>query len=335
MKAADPALIALLNDVASGETTAAFCEFDLYSITLAGGSTVLRYTTADFDINCGTGTNYQGLAQPSGVYASGGVRVDLPPKAGKSQAQWKIGLDSNQWTVVMMPRPFDLVTDAAFPDTIGSVPFLEAVRSGALAAADFQVDRAYFASVPTWPMPPGGAAPLATLTIFAGLVAEVDTTDIAAVLTVNDYLSLADKDLPRNFFQGMCRHMLFDAGCNANGNMNRAAFAVSGVAGAGSSPLLILAPGLATPAGSKTYALGTLQMTSGRNAGIWRQIVMWDGGAMLSLRIPLPYAVAPGDTFVAYPGCRKTVKDCTAFGNLPQFGGQRKIPAPEVTVAGN
>lgn len=330
MKPASPALVTLINEVIAG--TAAMYDFDLYTVTDFAGN-VYRFTTADFDINCGSGTNFGGLSQPSGKYPSGGVRIDQ--KASKTQAHWKVGLDADQWVVVLMPRPFDLVTGAANPDTIGSLPFLQALNAGAWDAADVQVDRAYFSSLPTWPMSPGGAVPVGTITIFAGLVGEVDT-DTTATVVINDYRSLTSFSMPRRYFQGMCRHMLFDAGCNANGNMNRSSFAVSGAAGAGSTQSTIVASGnLTPPSGSSgTFTLGTLQFTSGLNANFWAFIVQWDDGRTLSLLEPLPFAVSPGDTFVAYPGCDKTAASCADFNNTPQFGGEPYIPVPETLANG-
>jgi hypothetical protein len=331
MKPAVPALVSLINTVIAG--TAAMCDWDLYTVTDFAGN-VYRYTTADFPINCGSGTNAGGLPQPSGVYSPVGVRVDQ--RSSKTQAHWKVGLDADQWTVVMMPRPFDLVTGATFPDMIGSVPFLQALQAGAWDAADVQVDRAYFSSVPTWPMPAGGAVPVGTITIFAGLVAEVDTTDAVAVVTINDYRSLTSFSMPRHYFQGMCRHQLFDVGCNANGNMNPATFAVSCTAGAGSTQSSIVIPGITPPANSSgTFSLGKLQFTSGLNENFWGFIKQWDGVSTLSLIVPMPFSVAPGDTFVAYPGCDKTEATCTAFNNFPQFGGEPLIPVPETMASGN
>lgn len=330
MKPVSPALATLINAVIAG--TASMHDFDLYTVTTAGGS-VYRYTTADFDINCGSGTNYGGLTQPSGVYPSNTVRIDQ--KASKTQGHWKVGLDADQWTVVMAPRPVDLVTGTAFPDTIGSVPFLQALSGGAWDAADVQVDRAYFATLPTWPITPGGAVPTGTITIFAGLVAEVDTNDATAVITINDYRSLTQYNMPRHYFQAGCRHALFDVGCNANGNMNRSSFAVSATVAAGSTQRQLIASGLTPPAGSSgTFTLGTLQFTSGLNNGVWAFITEWDGASTLSLMAPLSFTVSVGDTFTVYPGCDKTQITCAQFGNSAQFGGMPNIPAPETAGSG-
>lgn len=316
-----PALQQLFNAFIAGASQ--LFVWRLYTISLSGGG-VIRFADSDFDI--------KGLSSSALVngfsYPSSGLRVDQ--KGSKTQAHWKLGLDTDTWTLVVMPRPFDPVTATPFPDTIGNVPFIEAAQAGSLDAADFQVDEAYFGSLPTWPMPPGGAVPVGCKTIFAGVTAEVDTNNAAVVLTVNDYRYLFAMQMPRRFFQAGCKLFLFDSGCNASGNMNAASFAVPGTAAAGSTQAVVIGAGLARPGGSGTYRLGRIQMTGGLNTGFQRTIRNWDGAFTLQLLNPLPFVVAPGDSFQAFPGCDKTFATCGAFNNTPNYGGYLNIPAPEV-----
>lgn len=309
-----PALQTLFNNIV--ETGAEWYDCDLYTITLFTGQ-VLRFTTGDFDVSWNGNT-----------YPTGGVKVDQ--KESKVQAHWKIGFDVDTWMVVFMPRPVDPVTGALFPDKVGNVPWLQAAHSGTFDSADFQVDRAFFSSIPTWPMPPGGAVPLGTRTIFAGIVAQVDCSDLSANFTVNDYRSLLSISMPRHYFQSPCRFNLFGPGCNTNG-LARSTFAVNGTAGAGSTQANIVAPTLAAPGGSGTYALGTVVMTSGLNNGFSATVQSWDG-TNLSLVQPLPFEVIAGDTFSAAPGCDLSLASCTAFGNTQNFGGTPFIPTPEVVT---
>jgi uncharacterized phage protein (TIGR02218 family) len=308
---------------------AALNDFDLYSIALAGGG-ALRYTTADFDILASV--FYNGAMQ--GPYLFKSFPIDV--KDNKVLFHQKVGLDSDNWTVMVVPRPVDLVTGAAFPDRIGGLPWLMAADGGALDSADVQVDRAYFAGVPTWPMPTAGAAPVGTKTIFAGVMAEVDVVpNLFAALTINDYRSLMQLSMPREFYQGQCRFTLFDSGCNASGNMNQASFAQNATCIAGSTPAVLVAPALPVPGGSRTYSLGKLQMTSGNNSGFWRTVKQWDGASQLQLLNPLPFAVTPGDTFTVTPGCDKRFSTCQAFQPstaIDNFGGQPFIPAPETAT---
>ncbi len=319
----DGTSITLFNNFVAG--LGGFVSYRLYTITMFGGG-VLRFTDADCDI---VGVSSSPLVNGF-TYASGGLRIDQ--KESKTQAHFKVGLDSDTYTLVVMPRPYDVVTGAPFPDTIGGQPWLQAAQAGALDAADFQVDEAYFSSAPTWPLAPGGAVPVGCKTIFAGIVAETDTTNAVAVLTVNDYRSLLATQMPLHFYQAACRHTLFDSGCNASGNMSPAAFVANAVVGAGSTQASIVAVRLVAPTnpGSGTYTLGRVVMTNGRNNTFQRTIKSWDGNVTLSLLNPLPFAVAAGDTFVVYPGCDKASTTCALFNNSPNFGGFPFIPPPEV-----
>lgn len=318
-----PALVNLFNNVIAG--TGQLLVWRLYTISLAGGG-ILRLADSDFDIKAVSSS--PAPAPVNGfTYSASTTRIDQ--KQSKTQAHWKTGLDTDTYTLVLMPRPVDPITGAPFPDTIGSVPFLQACNGGALAAADFQVDEAYFGTLPTWPMPPGGAAPVDCRTIFAGKVGEVDTTNALAVLTISDYRDVLSISMPRRFYQAPCTHTLFDLDCNADGNMSAAAFGINGTVAAGSLQASIIGQGLPPPAGSKTYTLGRIMMTSGLNATFQRTIKSWDGASTLSLLAPFPFTIAVGDTFTAYPGCNKLRTTCALFNNSKNHGGTPNIPPPE------
>lgn len=324
--AISPALVNLFNNVIAG--TGQLFIWRLYTISLNGGG-VLRFADSDFDINA-VSTSPAPAPVNGFTYSASTTRIDQ--KQSKTQAHWKIGLDVDTYTLVLMPRPVDPVTGAAFPDTIGSVPFLQACSGGALDAADFQVDEAYFSTLPTWPMPPGGASPVDCKTIFAGKVGSVDTTNALAVLSVNDYRDLLSISMPRHFYQAQCRHTLFDIACNADGNMAAAAFAVASSLGAGSLPGSLIGSGLPVPAGSKTYTLGRVQMTGGLNAGFQRTVRSWDGASTLKLLTPLPFTLSVGDTFSVTPGCNKARATCALFNNSQNHGGEPNIPPPETAI---
>lgn len=318
--AIDTGLINLFNGFIAG--TGGLVDWDLYTLTLTSGLT-LRFAAADFDI---VGVSSSVLVNGY-TYPSSTVRVN--DAASKVQAHWKVGLDTDEWTVVFLPRSSDVVTGATYPDTIGNVAWVQAAQGGALDAADFQVDRAYFSAAPMWPIPPAGVACVSSKTVFAGRVAEVDCSTTAVSIKVEDYRSLFSYQMPRNFWQAQCRHTLFDAGCNANGNMQEASFGVNAIVAPGSTQATIIGQGLAVPQGSRTYVLGKVLMTSGMNQGRRAFIVNWDGAFTLSLINPLPFPLAIGDSFTAYPGCDKQYLTCQAFNNAAQFGGFPWIPNPE------
>jgi Phage conserved hypothetical protein BR0599/Uncharacterized conserved protein (DUF2163) len=299
-----------------------FFDFDLYTITLAGGGTI-RFATADFPIFASVtqGTNVLGAA----TYAT---TPFVDQRESKTQAHWKIGFDTDTWIVVLMPRPFDPVTGATFPDTLGNQPWLAGAQAGYLDAADFQVDRAYFQTMPAWgSIPVAGVTPFGVVTIFAGVVAEVDTTDSICVITANDYKSLMTYTMPRHYYSAQCRWTLYDVGCG----LNRANYAVTGSCGAQSTPGTIapIIPGFPAAPNSGTFTLGSIVMTSGQNAGFARTIMNYSSG-LFQLVNPFPFTVATGDQFVCYPGCNKTLTACAQFANSANYGGQPWIPAPEL-----
>ena len=291
---------------------------DLYTFFLVGGATTLRYATGDFDVQ---------IPSPLTTWSSKGVRFDIG--GNKALGHWKVGLDVDTWTVQAMPRISDPVA-GAYPDLIGGQPFLSAIRGGALAGAEVQVDRAFFTA---WPVRPAAFAnPIGIVTIFYGRVAEVTAGRSAAVISINSHLELLGVQMPRNLFQAGCSHTLFGAGCNVSGSLPAASFAVSGTASSCVGNLLNAT--LAAPSGSGTYALGRVVFTSGRNNNFSIAVRSWIPGspAQLTLMKPPPFAVANGDTFTAYPGCDKQFSTCQAFGNSVNFGGETQIPAPEVAA---
>lgn len=321
------ATLALL--FATGPGGRSFAYFDLYTITCVQGP-VLRYTTCDVDVGYG-----------GAVWSSSGVRIE-PANQRNALFHSKVGLDVDSWQAVFYPRAVDDLTGAAYPDTIGSTPWLAAAAAGALDGATVTVDRAYFAlplssvtlqttghhtSYYTIVMPTP-LLPTGVLRIFAGRVAEVDLGRSGACVTVNSHLELLNVQIPVNLFQAGCSHKLFDAGCT----LAASSFSVAGTCTAGSSQYQLISA-IVPPPGSGTFTLGRVMMTSGLNAGFSRSVRSWAQGVNLYFVSPLPFDVAVGDTFTAYAGCDKTYSTCQAFQGSTNaelnFGGSPFIPSPE------
>ncbi|HVC51755.1 MAG TPA: DUF2163 domain-containing protein [Stellaceae bacterium] len=295
--------------------TRLFVDCDLYTFNLAGaigGVSVLRYGAGPVDVSV------LGTVWPAAT-------VTFDQDKAKAVAHWKTGLDTDTWQVVVAPRNVDPRTGAADPDAIGTAPFLAALRAGALDGAEVQVDRAFAASFPA----PGNAmAPTGVVTIFYGRVAEIDLGRSQAVITVASHLKLLAGQMPRRLYQASCIHTLFDAGCT----LKAADFAVAGSVVAVSADGSTVTATLAAPAGSGSYALGRMAMTSGASDGFARSIRAYANGTPATLNLIAPFAlgIAPGDSFTAWPGCDKTIATCGKFANQVNFGGEPNIPAPEV-----
>ena len=77
---------------------------------------------------------------------------------------------------------------------------------------------------------------------------------------------------------------------------------------------------------------GTIQFTSGPNAGQIRTIRSQVGG-VITVVLGLLEPPNDGDTFIAYPGCDRTRATCSAkFSNLLRHRGFKDVPIPETIV---
>jgi len=312
-EASSGALLALLFPATRAPAADCFAYFDLYTITCSAGP-VLRYTTCDRDVGYG-GTVWSGRT----------VRVD---PAGQRTALFhaKVGLDVDTWQASLFPRPRDEATGAAYPDMIGSTPWLAAAAAGALDGAQVTVDRAYFA-LPMPALQVAALTPVGVLRLFVGVAGEVDLGRSGASISVSSHLELLNVQMPRNLFQAPCAHTLFDAGCG----LTAASFAVSTTCSNGSTRYVLVSSAAAPGGSSGTFTLGRVVFTSGLNDGFARAVRVWDGSTF-ALTVPFPFDVAAGDTFIAYPGCDKQFSTCGAFANQVNFGGQPFIPAPETAA---
>ena len=78
---------------------------------------------------------------------------------------------------------------------------------------------------------------------------------------------------------------------------------------------------------SAYFTAGTLQFTSGNNAGLKAQEVKnYTAGGTIETFEPWFYTPQIGDTYVMVPGCRKRLVDCQAWSNVINFFGFSNIP---------
>lgn len=165
-----------------------------------------------------------------------------------------------------------------------------------------------------------------TLITFAGRVAECDFGRNGVTFKINSHLELLNVNMPRNLYQPGCVHTLYDAGCT----LTKATFTFTGTVGAGATVSTL--PIAGTGQGDGYYALGTVKLTSGANAGLSRSVKSWAGG-VATLLSPLPAAPANGDGVQIAAGCDKQQATCnTKFANLANFRGFPYVPVPETTT---
>ncbi|MGH9641367.1 MAG: baseplate hub protein [Terriglobales bacterium] len=293
MKSCSAALAAYLN------TGQQFLLADLYTIEMAIGTTV-RYATGE------------PLAGFTAVVANSNSfdASSLVITRGKIKTAIGFAVDTLELKVTAEPTHL-----------LNGLPFLQALRLGALDGAHVVVDRLV--------MQHPGDTSLGTYNVFSGLVADITIGRFSADIHVNSDLDLLSQNLPRNLFQPGCLNTLFDANCT----LVKASFAVASAVASGSTKNVINCA-LSQVAGYFTQ--GTITFTSGVLSGLSATVSTYVPGVLTLIgpQIALP---GIGDAFNAYPGCAKTMAACSnnnpavgpQLNNLPHFRGTPFVPTPE------
>lgn len=283
MRAVTPALLDLLN---GGKVVRA----DLYTIRLL---TMQEYRFTDADV---------------AVVAGGRVFSHDGPEISGAVMRQSRGLEPDQQSLSVRVKP---------EHTIGGVPWLTALRSGALDDAEIVIERAFMAD---W------TAEVHTLEWFRGSVQKASGNDLEIRLTVESASARFEQMLPKDLFGPGCVRDLFDSGCG----LNRAAYRVDGSVLRGDRAQIETT--LGQP--KDWFARGYIIFTSGANAGVRRAVRRHvDVAGFLEFSSPLVFDPQPGDAFMIYPGCDKAKSTCQGkFNNLARFKATPYPPAPETVL---
>jgi uncharacterized phage protein (TIGR02218 family) len=288
VKPASAALIALLN------SSEQFIMADLYTFTLVGGATILRYSAA-----------------PTPIVANGYLFA-VGPKFERSKTKVVIGTQVDELDIKIYPEATDLV---------GSTPFLEAAWQGQFDGGLVQLVRAFMgANAGGY-----GDTSAGTVILFSGRISDIDCSRTGVEMKCRSHLELLNIQMPRRLWQSSCTHVFGDAMCL----FNRSSLAATFSAANGSTTTVIQgAPTTATP-----YAQGTIIAVTGGNAGYSRTISSFISGGTVTVKLAFLSSVAVGDQFQLLPGCDRTLATCTnVFNNALHFGGFPYIPTPETAV---
>lgn len=120
-----------------------------------------------------------------------------------------------------------------------------------------------------------------------------------------------------------CRHLLGDGGCK----VNTAPFTTTGVV-SGVADRRIFSDRTRTEP-EEWFQYGLLTWTSGANEGFSMEVVAFKGDPIrrIVLLEPMPFRIAPGDTYEIVAGCDKTYATCRGkFSNGVNFGGFPDFP---------
>ena len=293
MRTATTALIDYIN-ARRADPDAQAIVADCYTFTLLSGL-ILTYTNADVPI---TLNGY--------VYVANSILVD------GLKFKCTVGLEVDQQQITISARAVD---------TVGGVPFLQALRNGVFDGCEIQRERAFLNSWST----ADTSAPIGSVILFKGRIGTVDSIGrTTAQITVNSDLVLLDLQMPRNVYSPNCQHVLYDSGCALVKN----AFGTAGTVGSGSTFATINWSGA-----TANFVQGTLTFSSGINSGLSVNVKSVVAGVSLGLSYPLTVAPAAGDAFTAYFGCDHTQSTCTTkFNNLAHFRGFPYVPSATYSV---
>lgn len=286
---------------------------DLLAMTLPNGQTLRAAMGVESDVSFG-GNLYPAAA--NGVWTRG--------KCTSEAMRGELRSNSMDLTVVAPSSVLFPGTTVALSDS-----FITGVWDGSAVG------------VTTVYMPLGQFGTIeGSMVLFAGMVSDARAVGRSAgTLTVQDWLYLADQQVPKRVIQPGCFWTFGDTGCT----FSLTAIGVNNTVGSGFTPTTI-PPASAWPAndargnsisaqynGVGYFANGKLKWTSGQNSGFFSHILSHGTSLILSQAPPFPIAL--GDAFTAYAGCQKTLTDCKQrWANQVNFAGFPFVPPPEHAV---
>ncbi len=83
------------------------------------------------------------------------------------------------------------------------------------------------------------------------------------------------------------------------------------------------------------FTFGKLTWTSGANVGYSMEVKTHAAGGVMTLALPMPYAIVAGDAYSLIPGCNKLKPTCIAkFANYVNFRGEADLPGQDAILRG-
>jgi uncharacterized phage protein (TIGR02218 family) len=272
---------------------------DAYTIVTPTG-VVARWLDADFDFTV-----------PGAIPRS----FTRGPLFDRGELKQTVGLSVDTLSLTMRPN---LERGAAM---LGAQTLLAAAQTGTLRGATLQLERFVFAD--------GVDSYQGRWVEFAGTLAVKNTAGGIIKADVLSELNLLDTPMPRDVYQSQCKNQVFDTNCG----LSRAAWQVGGTVtalGVGIQAQGRFTSALGQPVG--WFSQGTVQFTTGANAGV-KRTVKDSAGGIFTFSLPWPGLIAIGDAFIALPGCNRTLDSnangCAKFNNRARYRGEPFIPQPE------
>jgi len=157
-----------------------------------------------------------------------------------------------------------------------------------------------------------------------GWLGEVSLSRASFVAEVRGLTQLLSQDIGE-YFSPSCRATLGDTRCK----IDMASHTVTGSVTTATSRSAFTDSARAEA--SALFTGGKITFTSGANNGMSMEVkeyILRAGtGGILTLALPMPHAIAPGDAYSLQKGCDKTIGTCfSRFNNVANFRGEPHVP---------
>ena len=157
-----------------------------------------------------------------------------------------------------------------------------------------------------------------------GWLGEVSLTRTSFVAEVRGLTQLLAQDIGE-YFSPSCRAALGDLRCKVSMPAHTVTGSVTSATGRGKFS------DAGRSEASALFSGGKITFTSGANHGLSMEVKEYiyssGNGGSISLALPMPYAIAPGDSYSLQKGCDKISATCHArFSNIANFRGEPHVP---------
>lgn len=275
---------------------------------LASGAPLLFADLYTFTLASGTVLRYTTFDMP--LAFSGHTWLHDGPLVFRGSIRQALGIQVQTVSLTVVPKATDLIAGLTWP---------VAARRGAFEGCHVLIERT------AMPIDAPGDTSRGKYWKFSGDVGEVSADRMVLDMDVVSGESVFNRVIPIHRHQPSCRNTLFDARCGlAAGSFETPATVTSGTTASE------IHCGLTDAAAYFTG--GVVEIASGDQAGQRRTVKQYTPG-VFRLMSPLLAAPAPGDTFLAWPGCDRTLATCgDKFSNTVNFRGEPFIPQPETAL---
>lgn len=186
------------------------------------------------------------------------------------------------------------------------------LRSGAYDHAEVEI------LLVNWAAPTDGS-----IVLLRGWLGEVKLGGPVATAEIRGLVQALATNVGE-YYSADCRAALGDARCG----VDLAKLTIIGTITAVDSRRRFTASGISTEAGF--YDGGVVAFTSGACVGLKMEVKVHAADPSLTLFVPMPRAIAVGDTFTVYPGCDRSAATCQSrFDNLVNFRGEPFVPGQD------